>query len=135
MARAVAESSLLAGRLEFFDLQQPDLAKPSLVLSLQAAGMADDALLGAAALAHMAFAPAFSFEGDPERAEDARDKIRGAWTFARRGNANGEMMAWLDAVEAEVETRLGDTRRALQLLDHAEAAYRDHDAEQDPSPA
>ena len=132
MGRAVSESSLLAGRLEFFDLQQPDLSKPSLTLALQAAGEAEDDLLGAAALAHMAFAPAFS--GDPERADDARDKLHGARVFARRGNASAEMVAWLDAVEAEVETRLGDTRRALQLIQHAEEVYVEYDAEENPSP-
>ncbi|WP_107656031.1 transcriptional regulator [Nocardia suismassiliense] len=133
LARAVSESSLLAGRLEFFDLQQPDLSQPSLVLALQAAHQADDLLLGAAALAHMAFAPAFS--EDPSRAEEARDKMRAARAFARRGDANAEMVAWLDAVEAEVETRFGDTRRALSLVHHAEQTYEEHNPESNPSPA
>ncbi len=133
LARAVSESSLLAGRLEFFDLQQPDLSQPSFILALQAAHEANDGLLGAAALAHMAFAPAFS--ADPARAEEARDKLRAARAFARRGNANAEMQAWLDAVEAEVETRFGDTRRALSLIHHAEEIYREHDPETNPSPA
>jgi hypothetical protein len=69
----------------------------------------------------MAFPPAFS--GEPGRAEDARDKIRAARTFARRASAPPEMLAWLDAVEAETETRFGDTRRALQLIHHAEEIY------------
>ncbi|WP_153414471.1 transcriptional regulator [Nocardia macrotermitis] len=133
LAQAVSESSLLAGRLEFFDLQQPDLAQPSFVLALQAAHEADDPLLGAAVLAHMAFAPAFS--GDPSRAEEARDKLRAARAFARRGDANVEVLAWLDAVEAEVETRFGDTRRALKLVHHAEEIYQEHDADSNPSPA
>ncbi|WP_280272686.1 hypothetical protein [Nocardia wallacei] len=132
LARAVSESGLLAGRIEFFDLQQPDLAQPSLTLALQAAHEADDALLGAATLAHMAFAPAFS--GDPSRAEEARDRIRAARTFARRGNASTEMVAWLDAVEAETETRFGDTRHALRLIHHAEECYRKYDSDQNPSP-
>lgn len=133
LARAVSESSLLAGRLEFFDLQQPELSQPSLVLALQAAHEADDALLGAAVLAHMGFAPAFS--GDSSRAEEARDRLRAARTFARRGDASAEMVAWLDAVEAEVETRFGDTRRALSLIRHAEETYRAYDSESNPSPA
>jgi hypothetical protein len=33
------------------------------------------------------------------------------------------MLAWLDAVEAEVETRFGDTRKALQLIHHAEEIF------------
>ncbi|WP_040816207.1 helix-turn-helix domain-containing protein [Nocardia concava] len=132
MARAVAESGLLAGRLEFFDLQQPDLAGPSFGLALQAAGQADDPLLGAAILAHMAFAPAFS--GDPERAEEARDKIRGARTFAVRGNAGAEMLAWIDAVEAEVETRFGDVAAALRLIEHAEQEYGRYALDHNVSP-
>lgn len=132
LARAVSESSLLAGRLGFFDLQQPELAQPSLVLALQAAHEAGDSLLGAAALAHMAFAPAFS--GDPSRAEEARERLRAARAFASRGNANSETMAWLDAVEAEVETRFGDPRRALALIQHAEKIYDEHDSDSHPSP-
>ncbi|WP_228837297.1 hypothetical protein [Nocardia amamiensis] len=133
LARAVSESNLLAGRLEFFDLQQPEAAHTSLVLALQAAHEASDSQLGAAALAHMAFAPAFS--GDAARAEEARERVRAARAFARRGGANAEFTAWLDAVEAEVETRFGDTRRALALIHHAEEAYRGHSADTDPSPS
>lgn len=130
LAAAVSESSLLAGRLEFFDLRKPELAQQSFVLALQAAHEAGDSLLGAAALAHMAFAPAFS--GDSSRAEQARDRIRAAQAFARRGDAAAEMIAWLDAVEAEVETRFGDTRRALDLIHQAEEAYTEADGR--PSP-
>ncbi len=43
-------------------------------------------------------------------------------------------MAWLDAVEAEVETRFGDTRRALALIHHAEKIYDEHDSDSQPSP-
>lgn len=43
-------------------------------------------------------------------------------------------MAWLDAVEAEVETRFGDTRRALALIHHAEKIYDEHDGDSHPSP-
>jgi hypothetical protein len=118
LAAAVSESSLLAGRLEFFDLQEPRTAQDSFVIALQAAQEARDPLLGSAVLAHMAFIPAFS--GLPKRAEEARDKMRAARAFARRGPASPEMLAWLDAVEAEVETRFGDTRKALRLIDHAE---------------
>lgn len=139
MARAVAESALLAGRLEFFDLQQPDQARPSFGLALRAAGEADDDLLGAAALAHMAFAPAFSYDPDqPEDArdlsEEAREKMRAAFAFARRGEASAEMTAWLYAVDAEVETRLGDTDRALDLIGRAEESYRLYEPESNATP-
>jgi hypothetical protein len=128
LAAAMAESSLLAGRIEFFDTQKPQEAQQSFVVALQAAQDAHDSLLGAAALAHMAFIPAFS--GDPGRAEEARDKVRAARTFARRASAPPEMLAWLDAVEAEVETRFGDTRKALQLIRRAEETY----ATEEPRP-
>ncbi|MEU1205115.1 helix-turn-helix transcriptional regulator [Nocardia sp. NPDC005825] len=137
MARAVAETSLLTGRLEFFDLQQPQLAVASFGLALRAAGRADDALLGAATLAHMAFAPAFANDSDdprPQRLEAARESLRGARVFAERGDAGAEMIAWLDAVEAEVETRIGGVDRALELLDHAERTYAEHDPDEAPSP-
>jgi tetratricopeptide (TPR) repeat protein len=117
-AAAVAESSLLTGRIEFFDLQRPAAAQASLVNALQAAQEARDPVLAAAVLGHMAFIPAFS--GDPVRADEAREKIRAAKTFARRGSAAPEVMAWLGAVEAEVETRLGNAGMALRLIRDAE---------------
>jgi hypothetical protein len=131
LAAAISESSLLAGRIEFFDMQSPQAAQQSLVVALQAAQDAGDSLLGSAVLAHMAFIPAFS--GDSKRAEEARDKMRAARTFARRAAAPPELLAWLDAVEAEAETRFGDTRRALDLIRHAEEIYDTH--EHRPLPA
>jgi hypothetical protein len=129
LAAAISESSLLAGRIEFFDMESPQQAQESFVIALQAAQDAHDSLIGAAVLAHMAFIPAFS--GDPRRAEEARDKVRAAREFARRGSASPEMRAWLDAVEAETETRFGDTRKALQLIRHAEDIY----AHEEPRPS
>ena len=131
LAAAVSESSLLAGRIEFFDLQNPAKAQASLVIALQAAQDAQDAVLGSAVLAHMAFIPAFS--GDRKRADEARDKIRAARAFARRASVSPEMLAWLDAVEAEVETRFGNTGKALQLIHHAEDIFATEEPR--PSPA
>lgn len=121
LADAIAESSLLVARIEFFDMQDTGRAQQSLVTALQAAQDAHDSLIGSAILAHMAFIPAFS--GDSKRADEARDKIRAARTFARRASAPPEMLAWIDAVEAEAETRFGDTRKALQLIHHAEEIF------------
>ena len=118
LATALSEVALLAGRLAFFDLQEPEVAQPHFVLALQAAYEANDSLLGAAALAHMAFAPAFS--GDRARAKEARDRIRAAHAFAHRANAPAAIMAWLNAVEAEIETRFDNSRDALRLIDQAE---------------
>jgi hypothetical protein len=131
LAAAVSESSLLAGRIEFFELQNPAKAQASFVIALQAAQDAQDVVLGSAVLAHMAFIPAFS--GDTKRADEARNKIRAACAFARRASASPEMRAWLDAVEAEVETRFGNTGKALQLIHNAEDIFATEEPR--PSPA
>jgi transcriptional regulator with XRE-family HTH domain len=128
LSAAIAESSLLVGRIEFFDMQNPEQAQDSFMTALHAAQDANDALLGAAVLAHMVFIPAFS--GDARRADESRDKMRAARTFARRADAPPEMLAWLDAVEAEAETRFGNTRKALQLVRHAENIF----ATEEPRP-
>nr|WTB34416.1 helix-turn-helix domain-containing protein [Streptomyces sp. NBC_00830] len=115
IATALAESYLLAGRIEFFDLRDADHAAKTLLLALQAAGQADDSLLGSAILAHSAFIPAWVGERDA-----AVERMVAARTYARRGPASAELVAWLDAVEAECETRCGNTRTALHLIGHAE---------------
>lgn len=115
VAAALAETYLLAGRVEFFDLRLPDSAGPTLLQALQAAGEADDHLLGAAVLAHTAFIPGWVGDRDA-----AVERMVAARTYARRGSAPPLLMAWLDAVEAECETRCGHVRTALHLLQHAE---------------
>lgn len=123
VATALAESWLLAGRIEFFDLRDADRAQQTLLRALQAAGEADDALLGAAVLAHTAFIPAWAGERDA-----AVERMVAARTYARRGPAPAELLAWLDAVEAECETRCGNTRTALHLIGHAETVLADSNA-------
>jgi tetratricopeptide (TPR) repeat protein len=120
VATALAETYLLAGRMEFFDLGEPTTAHDTFLLALQAAGEADDSLLGAATLAHMAFVPGWA--GDRE---GAQERVIAARTYARRAPASAELLAWLDAVEAECETRCGDTRTALNLIRHAEDVLQD----------
>lgn len=115
VAAALAETYLLAGRIEFFDLGQPTSAHDTLLLALQAAGEADDPLLGSAVIAHMAFIPGWAGER-----EGAQERMIAARTYARRAPASAEFLAWLDAVEAECETRCGNTRTALHLIGHAE---------------
>ncbi|MFJ3021499.1 helix-turn-helix domain-containing protein [Streptomyces tendae] len=127
IAAALAEAYLLAGRIEFFDMREPDRAQQTLLRALQAAGEADDPLLGAAVLAHMAFIPAW--DGDRDAAVE---RMVAARTYARRGPASVELLAWLDAVEAECETRCGNTRTALHLIGHAEDVLADHT--EHPSP-
>ncbi|MFV0135780.1 transcriptional regulator [Streptomyces sp. HMX87] len=120
IAASLAETYLMAGRLEFFDLREPATAHETLVLALQAAGEADDPLLGSAVIAHMAFVPGWGGDRD-----GARERMIAARTYARRAPASAEFLAWLDAVEAECETRCGDTRTALHLIGHAEDVMRD----------
>ncbi len=120
VAAALSETWLLAGRIEFFDLQEPGRADATLLRALQAAGEADDSLLGAAVLAHMAFVPGWSGERDK-----AVERMTAARTYTRRADAAAEFWAWLDAVEAECETRCGDPRTALRLISHAEDVLRE----------
>lgn len=115
LATALAESWLLAGRIEFFDLREPNRAGDTWVRALQAAGEADDALLGSAILAHMAFIPGWAGQQAA-----ATERMVAARTYARRGPASPQHLAWLDAVEAECATRCGDTRTALNLIAHGE---------------
>ncbi|MFE7273053.1 helix-turn-helix transcriptional regulator [Streptomyces sp. NPDC057623] len=115
IAAALAETWLLAGRIEFFDMRDADRATATLLRALQAAGEADDPLLGSAVLAHTAFIPGWAGDRDA-----AVERMVAARTYARRGPASAELLAWLDAVEAECETRCGNTRTALHLIGHAE---------------
>ncbi|MFG2117606.1 transcriptional regulator [Streptomyces sp. NPDC048710] len=124
VAAALAETYLLAGRIEFFDLREPSRANDTLLLALQAAGEADNPLLGSAILAHMAFVPGWVADRD-----GALERMTAARTYARRAPSSAEFLAWLDAVEAECETRCGNVRTALNLIGHAEdvlAAGHDH---------
>jgi hypothetical protein len=127
LAAALAESQLLAGRIEFFDLRKPDAANASYVHALQAAGEADDHLLGATVLAHAAFIPGWS-----RRRDDAAERMRAARTYARRGPASADFLAWLDAVEAECETRCGNTREGLRLIHHAETVLAEQNEHRSP---
>ncbi|MFG2821695.1 transcriptional regulator [Kitasatospora sp. NPDC048365] len=120
LATALAESLLLCGRIQFFDLRQPEQADGTYLRALQAAGEADDALLGAAILAHIAFVP-----GWQGRRADAQERMQAARTYARRAPASTELLAWLDAVEAECLTRCGDHQGALRLIWRAEELLAD----------
>ncbi|MEU4256245.1 transcriptional regulator [Streptomyces fradiae] len=128
LARALAETCLLAGRVEFFDLREPDHAADTYVRALQAAGEADDPLIGAGILAHMAFIPGWAGDRDA-----AAERMTAARTYARRGPASAGLLAWLDAVEAECETRCGNTRTALHLIGHAEDVLADGGDHPDPA--
>ncbi|MBO3736702.1 hypothetical protein [Actinoplanes flavus] len=112
---ALAESLLLAGRIEFFDLRQSEEADATFIRALQAAGEADDSLLGSAILAHAAFIPGWN-----NHPAEAAERLRAARTYARRGPASAEFLAWIDAVEAECSSRCGHPGDALTAIDSAE---------------
>ncbi|WIM95746.1 hypothetical protein ACTOB_007876 [Actinoplanes oblitus] len=115
LATALAESLLLAGRIEFFDIRLVNEADATFVRALQAAGEADDALLGAAILAHAAFIPGWA-----QRYNEAADRLRAARTYARRAPASAEFLAWIDAVDAECQTLCGRPADALHIISRAE---------------
>ncbi|MEB3023459.1 MULTISPECIES: helix-turn-helix transcriptional regulator [Mycolicibacter] len=121
LADSVAEACLISGRIALFDRGDPEDAHAQFIWALECAQEATNDALGAAILAHMAFGPAIS--EDPARAEEARDQVRAARAFAKRAEDPIVLNAWIDAVDAEVETRLGDTARALQLIRRAEESY------------
>lgn len=116
IGQALAESALLAGRIEFFDLRTPDRAAATFVRAMQFAGDAEDQLLGAAILAHAAFVPGWAGQRD-----GATERVAAARAYARRGGAPALFRAWLDAVEAECLTRCGDTSAALSMLNRAQS--------------
>ncbi|MFI0909090.1 transcriptional regulator [Streptomyces abikoensis] len=117
LAASLAESFLLAGRIEFFDLRQPEQASETLLRALQAAGEADDSLMGSAVLAHTAFIPGWDGKRD-----EAVERMVAARAYARRSDTSAEFLAWLDAVEAECEARCGNAHIALRLISRGEDA-------------
>ena len=116
---ALAESALLAGRIEFFDLRRSEVAAETFVRAMQFAGEAGDELLGAAVVTHAAFVPGWS--GD---LPGAVERVAAGRAYARRASAPALVMAWIDAVEAECLTRCGDPKGGLAVIDRAEAALR-----------
>ncbi|SDT74468.1 hypothetical protein [Actinoplanes derwentensis] len=124
---ALAESLLIAGRIEFFDLRQPDAADATFVHALQAAGEANDSLLGSAILAHAAFIPGWA-----NHPAETANRLRAARTYARRGSASAEFVAWIYAVEAECHTRCGQPGEALAAIASAEAALASEDESRSP---
>lgn len=116
LAGSLAEASLLAVRLAYFDLKRADQAKLHGRNALIAAREADDHQLASAILAHLAFIPAY--ENKPG---EARDLMRAAYAHAARGVTPAQR-SWLHAVDAEVEAKIGDAKRSVDLIGRAEDA-------------
>jgi hypothetical protein len=117
LAGSLAQASLLAARLAHWDLQREDQARLHYRNALIAAREADDHEIGSAILGHLAFIPAYNGQ-----AGEARDLMRAAYAHAARGVSKAQR-SWLHAVDAEVESRLGDPKRAIDLIGRAEDAF------------
>ncbi|HEV2344172.1 MAG TPA: hypothetical protein VGS97_08780 [Actinocrinis sp.] len=114
LALPVGETALLAARLAFFDLQQPQLADGYFAVALDAARESADRALIGAVLAHLAFAPAFAGQ-----ARRARDLMAEAHRQAR-GAVGPVQRSWMYAVESEIEARVGGGLAANDLIARAE---------------
>ncbi|WP_372498699.1 helix-turn-helix domain-containing protein [Yinghuangia soli] len=117
LAASVAETAMLAGRIAFFDLGDEGVAKTFYKLADQAAYDAQEPLLRQAVFAHRAFMPAFA--GRPGEARALVERANNPGLLADIG-APALMRSWLCAVNAEIESLIGDKDRALHLMDRAE---------------
>ncbi len=111
-----ARVGTLAGRLSFFDLQDPMVARAYYSLALEAAREAGDHWQAAAALAHVAFIPAAEHGFTA-----ALDYLHGAATHLKP-QPHGPITSWLAAVESEMHTNAGNPTAALHALDRARDA-------------
>jgi transcriptional regulator with XRE-family HTH domain len=106
----------LAGRIAFFDLDDPMSARGYYNVAVEAAGEANDRLLAATALGHMSFIPVaeHSFTA-------AQDYLRGARQHLDRSPHAG-VSSWLAAVETEIHTNSRAELAALEAVDRARDA-------------
>lgn len=111
-----ARVGTLAGRLSFFDLQDPMAARAYYSLALEATREAEDHLQAAAVLAHVAFIPAAEHGFTA-----ALDYLHGAGEQLR-SRPCGPIASWLAAVESEMHTNAGNPTIALHALDRARDA-------------
>jgi transcriptional regulator with XRE-family HTH domain len=111
-----ARVATLAGRLSFFDLQDPMAARAYYSLALEAAREAKDHWQAVAALGHVAFIPAAEHGFTA-----ALDYLHGAGQHLR-SQPHGPITSWLAAVESEMHTNAGNPIAALHALDRARDA-------------
>jgi ATP/maltotriose-dependent transcriptional regulator MalT len=111
-----ARVGTLAGRLSFFDLQDPMAARAYYSLALEAAREVGDHLQAAAALAHVAFIPAAEHGFTA-----ALDYLHGASEQLRSAPCR-PIASWLAAVESEMHTNAGNPTAALHAIDRARDA-------------
>jgi transcriptional regulator with XRE-family HTH domain len=111
-----ARVGTLAGRLAFFDLQDPMTARGYYNVALESAREAGDHLQAAAALGHVAFIPAAE-----HGLSASLDYLRGAAHHVSK-RPHGPLDSWLAAVESEIQTNAGTPAAALAAIDRARDA-------------
>ena len=124
LALPLAETALLVGRMAFFDLQRPEVAQDYFDTALDAAMESGDRAMESAVLTHMAFVPAFAGVAGPARALMARAH-RVAFD-----SVTAAQQSWMLAVEAEVETKLGNPDLAASLISRSETVLHSDPAKQ-----
>ncbi|KMO82650.1 hypothetical protein MCHLDSM_01273 [Mycolicibacterium chlorophenolicum] len=126
LATPVALAWMLAGRVLLFDLHRPGDSRACFTEALECARLTEDESLGAAALGHLALATTRDNDGDLPQ---ARELIRSARSFSRRGGNPQRLQAWLDTIEADIASRAGDHGHAATLIAHAEQSLRGADGQ------
>lgn len=106
-----ARVATLAGRLAFFDLQDPMAARGYYNLALEAARESSDHHQAAAALGHIAFIPAAEHSYSA-----AVDYLQGANRQLQR-RPHSQLSSWLAAVESEIHTNAGAHPQALAAVE------------------
>ncbi|MGH9128901.1 MAG: helix-turn-helix transcriptional regulator [Acidimicrobiales bacterium] len=114
LASAAGQVALLAGRIAFFDLDQPIRSTGCYKAALALAGEADERALEAAVYAHLAFVPGFN--GDFGAAEEALEQAA-----IKERRAGGPLLrSWLHCVRAELTARAGRSGQAADQVRRAE---------------
>lgn len=113
----VARANLLAGRLLFFDLHEPLLARAHIDLAREAAQEGSDPVLSAVVFGHMAFLPADkrNFAAAASYLSAARDALSRQPTSL--------VSSWLSAVESEINAKAGSTSSAIHCLERAREQF------------
>jgi len=106
--------ALLAGRLSFFDLQDPMAARSYYGMALDSAREAGDPHLPAATMGHMSFVAA-----DRGHFAAALDLLESAGAKAAKSSV---LPSWLAAVETEIRAKAGEPTEALRAVERAEHA-------------
>lgn len=111
-----ARVATLAGRLAYFDLQDPMAARSYYNVALEAAREAGDHHQAAAVLGHVAFIPAAEHAVSP-----ALDYLQAAQHHLDQ-RSHGGLRSWLAAVESEIHSNAGHHDEALGAIDRAREA-------------